>query len=319
MPHEIESTDHMVSGSGLTPWHGLGTILQGNLSAPVALAAAKLNWTVEQESTFDGDMQEHPLYVFNRRSDTRAVLGVVEQGWTPVQNERLLEIAESLAQVDGCEYRPVIETAGSLRGGRIVWALVRTGEREFAGSMHRTYLLLSNGHDGKRALRGTLTDVRVVCANTLRWAEASESQLYVSHARGVEKRVKTALETLGWANDATRASFAIYSALAATRISTDVAAGTFRRLVKGKAEQMTKGELGHVEAMLHLFRHGAGNEGRSAFDLVNAVTDWADHVKRYRADERTAERRFLSSALGGEADRLKGAAFMEARKLASAV
>jgi CheY-like chemotaxis protein len=31
-------------------------------------------------------------------------------------------------------------------------------------------------------LRGTLTDVRVVCANTLRWAEAAESKLYVSHA-----------------------------------------------------------------------------------------------------------------------------------------
>lgn len=42
-----------------------------------------------------------------------------------------------------------------------------------------------------------------VCANTLRWAEAAEAQLYVSHARGVEKRVETALKTLGWANEAT--------------------------------------------------------------------------------------------------------------------
>jgi phage/plasmid-like protein (TIGR03299 family) len=317
MAHELTESDHMVSGSSVTPWHGLGTILPDNLTASAALEAARLNWQVTQESTYDGDMKEHPLYLFNRRSDTRAVLGVVEQGWQPVQNERLLEIAESLAQVDGVDYRPVIETAGSLRGGRIVWALVRTGERSFADSTHRTYLLLSNGHDGKRALRGTLTDVRVVCANTLRWAEAAESKLYVSHARGVEKRVQTALTTLGWANEATRATFAIYAALAAAKITADSAHVTFRKLIAADAETLTKGETESVEAMMTLFRSGRGNEGKSAFDLVNAATDWADHVKNYRDDERRAERRFLSSSMGGEADRLKTAAFSAARRLAS--
>ena len=71
--------------------------------------------------------------------------------------------------------------------------------------------------------------------------------------------------------------------------------------------------------MMELFRSGNGNEGKTAFDLVNAVTDWADHCKNYREDDRTAERRFLSSSMGGEADRLKTAAFSAARKLASAV
>jgi hypothetical protein len=71
--------------------------------------------------------------------------------------------------------------------------------------------------------------------------------------------------------------------------------------------------------MMELFRCGKGNEGRSAFDLVNAVTDWADHVKGYRQDDKTGERRFMESSMGGKADRIKTEAFRAARKLAAAV
>lgn len=316
MAHELTSSDHMVSANNVTPWHGLGTILPGNLSATDALRAAKLDWQVLQEPVFDGDMNAITAYQLNRRSDNREVLGIVAKGWQPVQNERLLEIAESLAQVDRGDYQPEIETAGSLRGGRIVWALVRVGERRFGDSLHRSYLLLSNGHDGLRAVRGTLTDVRVVCANTLRLAETAVAGLFVSHARGVDARIKTALETLGWANEATRATFAIYEALAATKLTVDAARGTFRRVVAADTDTLTAGQDRTIERMTELFLHGQGNAGASAFDLVNAVTDWADHEKTYRDDDRTAERRFLSSSMGGDADRLKTAAFQAARKLA---
>ena len=56
MAHEITANDHMVSGSNVTPWHGLGTIVAGNLTAAEAVKAAKLDWDVSQEPVFDGDM-----------------------------------------------------------------------------------------------------------------------------------------------------------------------------------------------------------------------------------------------------------------------
>ena len=306
----------MVSASNVTPWHGLGTVVADALTAPDALRLAKLDWEVLQESVFDGDMDEIGDYVLNRRSDTREVLAVVNRGWTPVQNDRLLEIAEALVQTDVGDYRPVIETAGSLRGGRIVWALVRVGERKFADSEHHSYLLLSNSHDGSRAVRGTLTDVRVVCKNTMRLAETGGSRLYVSHTRGVEARLNTAIETLGWANDATRSTFAIYEALATTPVTLDRARAGFRSLMGG--DDISKRGAQNVDRMVDLFRTGAGNSGRNAFDFVNAVTDWADHDKNYREDEGTAERRFLSSNFGGAADTLKTEAFRMARNLISA-
>ena len=316
MAHELTASDHMVSGNNTTPWHGLGTILPGNLTAREALIAAKLDWQVVQGAVFDGDMVEIKTHRLNRRSDNREVLGVVRQGWEPVQNDRLLEIAEALAQIDDTEFQPVVETAGSLKGGQIVWALVRVGQRTFADSPHTTYLLLSNGHDGLRALRGTLTDTRVVCANTLRLAETSVSNLYVSHARGVDARINTAIKTLGWANEATQATFAIYEALSAVKVPVDSARSLFRRLVIGANETATKKEAETISHMTELFSTGQGNAGSSAFDVLNAVTDWADHAKTYRDDDRTAERRFLSASFGGDADRLKSAAYAAVRDLA---
>jgi phage/plasmid-like protein (TIGR03299 family) len=317
MAHELTATDYMVSASNKTPWHGLGAILPGNLTATQALEAARLNWTVEQEPVFDSDMKNIVTHQFNRRSDTREILGVVSKGWQPVQNDRLLEIAEALAQVDNVDFRPVIETAGSLKGGRVVWALVKTGERVFADSQHKTYLLLSNGHDGLRAVRGTLTDTRVVCANTLRLAESGLSSLYVSHARGVETRMRSAIDALGWANDATRATFSIYEALAAAPVNVDAATATFRKLILGSspANPIPKRHAEAIDEMTDLFRKGPGNSGSNAFDVLNAVTDWVDHHKNFRDDEGKAERRFLYSSLG-EGSNLKVSALRAAKQLA---
>lgn len=311
MAHHIEKNDYMVSGNNKTPWHGLGAIEIGLLSAADALAKARLNWTVEQEPVFDGDMQEITGFQLNRRSDDRTILGIVPSTWHPLQNSELLEIAEALSQVDGQDFKPVIETAGSLKGGRIVWALVQTNQKLVAGSDHKTYLLLSMGHDGKRAVRGTLTDTRVVCWNTLSLAESQAQSLFVTHTKHIKQRIDAAVQTLGWANEATKATFAIYDALATCRIGADRAVDFFASLLPSEDEMPTAPAV--VGQMYELFRSGAGNEGKTAFDALNAVTDWVDHKRQFRDD--TQERRFLYASLGGEGDRMKRQAYYKAKAL----
>lgn len=311
MAHEIYSNDSMVSAKNVTPWHGLGTVLKDDgLTALIALTAAKLNWTVEQESVFDGDMVQIEGSQLNRRSDDRTILGIVNDGWTPVQNSELLEIAEALGQVDGESFKPVIETAGSLRGGRIVWALIQTGQRNFHGSDHKAYMLLSNGHTAGRGLRGTATDVRVVCNNTLTCAERADSALFLTHTAGIKDRLDSAIKLLKWGNDSLDATFAIYRALAAAKVNADQAVEFFASLLPPVEVQPSAPRV--VGEMFNLFRHGAGNEGKTAFDAVNAVTDWVDHSKGYRDDAGAGERRFLNSTMSGDGDRLKRAALKSA-------
>jgi len=299
MAHEQMTNDHMVSGSNITPWHRLGTVVAGQLTSIDALEKAELSWQVLQEPIYDGDMKMIPTHVLNRREDTREVLGVVGKDFRPVQNAVLLEIAEALVQTN-LDYVPVIETAGSLRNGRIVWALVRTGERTFADSPHRSYLLLSNAHDGTRALRGTLTDVRVVCNNTLTWAETSKAQLMVRHSKNVEVRIKEAIELLGWANEATDSTFKLYETLASARIQEEAAIKTFEALIEEDLGYSPDGGT-YVKVkddLVDLFRNGAGNSGETAFDGLNAVTDWVDHQRNFREGADIDDRRFTYSLMG---------------------
>lgn len=297
----------MVSARNVTPWHGLGTIVNvPALSAEEALRLAKLGWTVEQEKIFDSDMTTIPSHVLNRRSDTREILGVVPSTWSVIQNSTLAEIAEALGQVEGADFKPVIETAGSLRGGRVVWMLIQVSFGRFAGSEHKQYLLLSNGHDGKRALRGTLTDVRVVCANTLGAAETSNADLYVIHSGDVKVRIENAINLLGWATSQTKATFGIYEALRKFPLNPDAALDYFGNVLKRDVnDEDEEPNAEAVAKMLDLFRNGPGNEGKNLFDGLNAVTDFVDHHKGFRDDETVAERKMLATAIAGRGVALK--------------
>lgn len=311
MAHEIYSNDSMVSAGNKVPWHGLGTVLaDAGLSAGTALTAAKLDWLNVQEDVFDGDMTRVDGFKINRRSDDKTVLGIVNEGWTPVQNFELMEIAEALGQIDGLDFKPVIETAGSLRGGKVVWALIQTGQRQFHGSEHKAFMLLSNGHTAGRGLRGTATDVRVVCNNTLTAAERSDSALFLTHTRGIKNRLDSAIKLLSWSNDALESTFAIYQALEAVAINADQAVQFFTDLLPSADVQKSSPRI--AGEMLELFRHGAGNEGKTAFDALNAVTDWVDHSKGFRDNDGAGERRFLDSTMSGGGDRLKRSALNRA-------
>jgi hypothetical protein len=62
------------------------------------------------------------------------------------------------------------ETAGSIRNGALVWALVRLpGELRIANTddVVKPFILCVNSHDGSVAFRALNTSVRVVCSNTL--------------------------------------------------------------------------------------------------------------------------------------------------------
>ena len=68
-----------------------------------------------------------------------------------------------------------LHTAGSLRGGSRIWVLAKLNRDPLviaAGDEVEKFILLSHGHDGRLAVRGGFTPIRVVCQNTLRWRTA---------------------------------------------------------------------------------------------------------------------------------------------------
>lgn len=210
MSHGITSKDQMFSGNHITPWHKLGNVVEGLLTAGDAIEAAGLGWEVEllpvfaketRSPWFVGDggsrhiMHEIEDSFATFRKDTGDVLGVVGNKYTPVQNAELFDFLDTLVDSGEAHY----ETAGSLGGGRRVWMLLKPNENEITlnGEPMLKYLLATSSHDGSSAVRVKPVVVRVVCANTLEWALGENSaEFKARHTASVKGKVQQAREAL---------------------------------------------------------------------------------------------------------------------------
>lgn len=189
MAHEIDLSNRRanIAYSGEAPWHGLGFNLSDAADLDTWRKAAGLNWSVEETPALYRDparagyvhtARDHKVLL---RSDTRAPLSIMSEGYIVVQPVEVLGFFEDLIKGNGF----TMETAGSLRGGRRIWALVRVGEDATVidGDKVRPYLLLATSYDGSMATTAQFTSIRVVCNNTLTAAvgDRDEPRVRISH------------------------------------------------------------------------------------------------------------------------------------------
>lgn len=194
MSHEVES---MFSARQI-PWHGLGTITDKALNSRQALKAAGLNWKVTVEPIFAELADDTRIEISDQfavvRDKDRSVLGIVGDHYTPVQNEEAFAFADALVDL-GAKY----ETAGSLRGGKIIFLTCKI-ERPLvvAGDEHIPYLVVASSHDGSMSLKALLSNIRVVCMNTLNLALAgTKREFSVKHTPNVASAAADARKALG--------------------------------------------------------------------------------------------------------------------------
>ena len=188
MAHELEIVNGEASMAyvGETPWHGLGKRVPADVSPEQMLDAAGLNWDVEKVPMFY-DVGSGPVLTKSRaliRSTDKKLLTVINDSWNPVQNREAFEFFNDFVSAGDME----MHTAGSLRDGRMVWAMAQIKEsfELFGGDRVEGYLLFSNPHEFGRSIDIRFTPVRVVCNNTLTLALNSTNQ----HAVKVNHRAK---------------------------------------------------------------------------------------------------------------------------------
>lgn len=338
MSHEITTTDGLVLTSARA-WHGLGTIVENAPTPAEALKIAGLDWNVEQWNLYatnggtnHGLATERVVIentVANVRSDTRAVLGLVGEGYTPIQNAELADFCSLLAE-QGDAVR--VETAGSIRGGAKVWFLLR-GEsfsvrgRRNADDVLSPYILASNGHDGGTALRLTPTSVRVVCSNTLHMvipgfeAEAGASfgrrniaaGFVANHTGDVRHKVEQAKQALELYGRTVERNRELINGLAARdwnseqvgRFLVQCYASAVEPIPtnpKTEAEERAASKARDaVAGMLARFERESKLVGASAWVAVNAFSGYMQHDRpiRFRDPARVREQR-VQAALFGE-------------------
>ena len=119
------------NGKELHPaWHGLGTNVLDAPNSQAAIKFAKLDWIVRKVPAYADVNPTGGKYAPNKfvksddfyatvRDDNEFVLGFVGGKYTPVQNYEAFDFLDALNQDGIVKY----ESAGSLKGGRVVWIL----------------------------------------------------------------------------------------------------------------------------------------------------------------------------------------------------
>ena len=197
MAHMMETMAY----AGETPWHGLGEAVSNDLTPSQMMKKAGCDWTVhEVESFVEFDNRKIPT---GQKSLVRGtdgkVLTNVGADWKPVQNEQAFEFFSEYVYAGDME----MHTAGSLKGGQMIWALAKVKEsfELFKGDEVESFLLFSNPHQYGKSIDVRFTPIRVVCNNTLTLALEKETQRGVRVGHRTEFNGDMVKEQLGIAHE----------------------------------------------------------------------------------------------------------------------
>lgn len=318
MAHELESMFSVKE----TPWHGLGKIVHEAPTAADAIKLAGLDWRVLESPIYrvndksGNQFLQVPSHKAVFRETDGTVLGVVGNDYHPLQNDKAFEFFNPFVESGLASF----ETAGSLREGKVVWVLAKLNRAPIEigkGDVVNKFLMLSNGHDGKMAVRVGFTPIRVVCANTLAMSHSNQQSklLRVMHSSKVNDNVEKIRDLVNAADAKFEATAAQYQELTRHGVNEK----DLKRYVnivfkysevEDARRQMSKDRM--IQDITRLFETGRGQNLPGAkgtyWGLYNSVTEYLSYEKGRGQDSR------LNSLWFGDAGRLNQMALEAALK-----
>jgi phage/plasmid-like protein (TIGR03299 family) len=321
MAHEIEMVDGkaQMAYAGDVPWHGLGVKVPGDLTAEQMLEAAGLDWEVRKINAYAFDEKNNDaMYDIGKsaliRSSDGKMLDVVSNDWNPVQNQTAFDFFDEYVRAGDME----MHTAGSLKGGQIVWGLAKIKEsfELFKGDQIDAYLLFSNFHKYGFSTDVRFTPIRVVCNNTLTLSLNSKVERMVKISHRKQFNPGNVKEMLGIATDKLAKYKEMAAFLGSKKAKGEDIVEYFCRVfpVTGSNEKKTKEVSKNAQIAMDILHSQPGHEYAegSWWQPFNAVTYMTDHLVGRSADTR------LTSSWYGNNKNLKTKALELAVEMAEA-
>jgi len=307
MAHNVETMAY----AGEVPWHGLGVPVSNDLTPVQMMEKAGLNWTVEQIDSYVnvGDKQIPTGMKSLVRSSDNKVLTNIGQVWNPVQNEDAFNFFSEYVMKGDME----MHTAGSLKGGQLVWALAKVKESFdlFGGDTVESYLLFSNPHKYGFSIDVRFTPIRVVCNNTLSLSLEAKAERSVKVGHRTEFNAGEVKKALGIASAKLHEYKDMAQFLGSKRYNIDDLVEYYNTVFPRTADKRVQNQKLSVETL--------SKNAKAAFDAIeqqpgakfaegswwqafNSVTYVTDHVQG-----RNADNRLYSSWFGGNQVRKRDA------------
>ena len=302
-------------------WHTLGTVTGKHETTASLLSDPGFQYIVFKSQLHDGlgrPVDAWGTFRWNLadklagRKDAAQFLGAVGKDYGVIQHdEGFKSIDAVMRSANGAHY----ETAGVLGNGERVWALADLGFAAKVGNdAQKGYLLFSTGHDGSMSHSYRLVFTRVVCENTLGAAlsEKTKAALTIRHTKNATDRLvnaRAALDSMG--DDVKRVEDRL-NFLAGRKMNREALTSIMDRLFPKKvaddgAKQDTTRRTNILADIMKLYEVNDGNafpeQRGTAYNLLNAITNYTDHERSSKEDGRA------ESAMFGSGDALKTKAF----------
>ena len=212
-----------------------------------------------------------------------------------------------------------VVTAGTLgKGKRAFFSVLLNegGEFSFKRSNgtrddYKAHINFVTSHDGTLAAQAYDSMIRIVCQNTLDWSleAAGEVGFKVYHTAGSAVAMQKMGELLAAVLEGRREFVGAMGELEQIQLSTsqarEIATGYFAligaRMNGGKVEALATRSANAADEITALFGRGKGNEGKTAYDLLNGATEYwtsGDGVGKKASDSK----RVSSAAFGTAAE-----------------
>lgn len=292
---------HLVETMAYTnevPWHGLGTRIDKAPTVDKMIKLAGLDWTVDRQPMFV-DGVEVPGFAALQRSSDKKILDVVGSHYKPVQNADAFKFFTEFVEAGGA----TMETAGSLRGGKLVWGLadLKASFKMKGDDRVKGYLLVASPHEQGKSLIIRFTTVRVVCNNTLTLALGKAGQEWRMNHRSTfdDMTISKAKDTLGIARDQLgefeRNAKTLQKLNLKEKDIIKILAPVYQPDVELKdlLSDFDKHANSKMKSVMGALEHAPGAQPDNGWGVLNAVTYYSDHIA-----SRTADKRLTNAWLG---------------------
>jgi phage/plasmid-like protein (TIGR03299 family) len=315
MAHQIDMSNGRANiafmGDRKDIWHSLGHEMLPGQSIEQWAHKAGLDWTAHKADAWvdlrgpefaqvdNGGMVPVPGESFVVRDDTGAVLGRATDTYQIVQPSEVLQWFDRYITVDD---RFHLDVAGSLKGGRIIWATATfNGDMEVGGSAHRARLLMSTSLDQTMSTINKATMTRVICNNTLSAALAdSRAEIRTRHNTKFDAAA-VGKELAALARGFTEFK-AIGDAMALSQMTNADTSAFFKGVLgipfDAKKDDISTRMFNQYEKLSEAYvaTVNEGTEAGTQWAALNAVTRYVDHERGTK--NATDETRFTSAQFG---------------------
>ena len=216
-----------------------------------------------------------------------------------------------------------MHTAGSLKGGQMVWALAKVKESFdlFGGDQVDSYFLFSNPHMYGKSIDIRFTPIRVVCNNTLSLSLEQQAEKSVKVGHRVEFNADEVKTALGIASEKLATYKEAAEFLGKKRYTADALIEYYNTVFPRTADKRVQDKKLSIDTLSRNatmaydaleVQPGAKYAEGSWWQAFNSVTFVTDHLQG-----RNEDNRLYSSWFGGN-QRRKGEALKTAIEFAEA-